>query len=186
MVRRSENFDLFFGRGASFFGNFDRPPPSEIIAREGIFGFHQIENRSLGEDVPAEIPGSWADVYDLVGGEHGFEVVFDDDDGIAEAAQVEKRLDEFMVIGRMQSDGGFVEDVDSSDEAGADLRGEPDSLGFASAQRGRGAIQSQILHPDADEKFEPFANFLDQLLSDQSVEFGQAEGFEIFERLFER
>jgi hypothetical protein len=66
-----------------------------------------------------------ADVDNVVGGEDGLAVMFDDEHRVAEVAQSGLRFDETRVVARMQPDAGLVEHVEDTDERGADLRREP-------------------------------------------------------------
>ena len=45
------------------------------------------------------------------------------------------------VVARMQADGRLVEHVEHAAQVGAELRGEPDALGFAAAERVGGAVE---------------------------------------------
>src|SRR5262245_6805358 len=60
----------------------------------------------------------------------------------------------------METDRGLVEDIKDADKAGANLRGEPDTLSLSTGQCGGCPIQGQIVQTDIDEKPEPLANLL--------------------------
>ena len=80
-----------------------------------------------------------ADVDDVVGGAHGVLVVLDDDQRVAEVAQAAERREQLVVVALVQSDGGFVEDIQHAHEARADLRGEADALRLTAGERRAGA-----------------------------------------------
>ena len=63
---------------------------------------------------------------------HGFAVVFDYDDRVAQIAQVAEGVDEFAIVAGVQAYTGFVEYVENTDEAGSDLCGEANALKFTS------------------------------------------------------
>ena len=50
-----------------------------------------------------------------------------------------ERLDEPAVVALVEADRRLVEHVEHADEAGADLRRQPDALGLAAGERGRRA-----------------------------------------------
>jgi len=77
----------------------------------------------------------------VVGLKYRFLVVLDHDDRIAEVAQPREGREQLPVVPLVQADGRFVEDVDHAHEAGADLRGEADALGFAAAEALRCPVQ---------------------------------------------
>ena len=56
------------------------------------------------------------DVDDMVGGEHGVLVMFDNDDAVADVAQFLEGVDKFPVVALVQSDAGFVEDIKNACE----------------------------------------------------------------------
>ena len=60
--------------------------------------------------------GTRTDVDDVVGMEHHVAVVLDDNDGVAQIAQLLQRTDEAVVVALVQSDAGLVEDVEHVDE----------------------------------------------------------------------
>ena len=78
--------------------------------------------------------GAGADVDDVVGQADRVLVVFDHDDGIAQVAQAGKRAQQAFVVALVQADRGFVEHVHHAHQAGADLAGQADALGFAARQ----------------------------------------------------
>src|SRR5712692_9195133 len=90
---------------------------------------------------------------------HGFCVVLDHHHRVAQVAQAEQGLEQAPIIALVETDRRLVEDIEDADEAGTDLRGEPDALAFSSGQRGGRPIQRQVIQTDVDEKPEPLANF---------------------------
>jgi hypothetical protein len=64
--------------------------------------------------------------------------VLDDDHGVAEVAQADQRLDEPAVVALVQADRRLVEHVEHADQAGADLRRQPDALRLAAGRRADG------------------------------------------------
>ena len=116
-------------------------------------------------------------IDNMVGRRHGLCVVLDDNDRIAEIAQSNERLQQPTIIALMKPDRRLVQNVEDTDESRPDLRGEPNALPLTARQRGGGAIQRQIIQADVIEKAQPFANFLQDPLRDESLSFGQFQGF---------
>src|ERR1043166_2465258 len=92
--------------------------------------------------------------------------MLDHKNGIAEIAQTFERFQEALVIALMQSDARFVENVKPPHQTRADLRGKPDSLGFAATERAALAIQAEIPQADVSQKAQPRANLLDDFRRD--------------------
>ena len=97
----------------------------EVLAGEALRGRITSSRPSRRHDVPAVDARARPEVDDVVGGAQGLLVVLDDDEGVADVAQVHERVDEPLVVALVEADGGLVEDVEHADEGGADLRGEP-------------------------------------------------------------
>ena len=66
------------------------------------------------DDFSAMNASARPDVYDMVGGEDGFFVMLDDDDGISEVAQMTEAFEESLIIAGMEADGGFVKHIDDA------------------------------------------------------------------------
>jgi len=54
--------------------------------------------------------------------------MFYDDDGVAQVAQFLEGVDEALVVALVESDAGFVQDVEDVDQLAAYLRGQSDAL----------------------------------------------------------
>jgi hypothetical protein len=95
----------------------------------------------------AVLPGTGADVDDVVGDPDGLLVVFDDDQGVAQVAEADQGLDEPLVVPLMEPDRGLVEDVEHPHQTRADLGGEPDPLRLPAGEGGRRPGQGQVVEP---------------------------------------
>ena len=73
-----------------------------------------------------------------------------------------QRLQQPVVVARMQADGRFVEHVEHAGQAAADLAGEADALRFAAGERRPGAVEREIIQPDIDEELQPAADLAQQ------------------------
>ncbi|OPZ73933.1 MAG: hypothetical protein BWY82_00934 [Verrucomicrobia bacterium ADurb.Bin474] len=67
--------------------------------------------------------------------------------GISLVAQTNQRVDQTLVIARMQPDGGFIEHVEHTGQVRAKLRRQTDALGLATRKRKGLAIQRQVFDP---------------------------------------
>ncbi len=122
---------------------------------------------ALADDFAAAHAGAGAEIDDRVGRPHRVFVMLDDDDRVAHVAQLRERVEQLLIVARVQADRRFVEDVEHADQAAADLPGQPNSLRFAARERRGGAIERQIFEPDVDQKPEPAANFLEHFGGDR-------------------
>ena len=86
--------------------------------------------------------------------------MLDDDDRVAEVAQVLQRLEQAGVVALVQADRRLVEHVEHAGQAGADLRGEADALALAARQRAGVARQGQVVEADIVEEAQPLADLL--------------------------
>ena len=124
----------------------------------------------------AVFAGAGAEVEDVVGLADGVFVVLDDEDGVAEVAEVFERVDEALVVALVEADGGFVEDVEDAAEAGADLGGETDALAFAAGERGGAAVEGEIAEADGVEEFEALDDLALEAVGDEAVATGEVHG----------
>ncbi len=147
----------------------------ELAGERGRIGHHLV-GRALGDDLAAMDAGGGADIDDVIGLADGVLVMLDDDDGVADVAQVLERAEQALVVALVEADGGLVEDVEHAGEAGADLAGQPDALALAARQRARGAGKRQIIQADIDEKVQPLADLLEDADGDLVLLLGQRFG----------
>ena len=110
-----------------------------------------------------------AHVDDVVGRAHGLLVVLHHDDGVAQVAQPQQRVDEPPVVALVQADGGLVQDVEDAHQTGADLGGQPDALGLSPGERAGAAVQAQVAHAHRLEEGQPLPDLLEHPRSDQPL-----------------
>ena len=111
---------------------------------------------------------TWSAVQDRV------LVVLDDDDRVAEVAQVLQRVEQARIVALVQADRGLVEHVEHAGQARADLRGEADALALAARQRAGVARQRQIVEADIVQEAQPLADFLQDAAGDLVLLGGSA------------
>ena len=78
--------------------------------------------------------GARAQVDHVVRLEDRLLVVLDDDDRVADVAQVAQRGEQAAVVPLVQADRRLIEHVHDTGEAGAHLAGEADTLGLAAGE----------------------------------------------------
>ena len=130
-------------RGTSIFRLPDKKRPRHAARLAGDF-----VGRADGDDFAAADAGAGAEVDDVVGGPHRVFVVLDDDDRVAQVAQVGERVEQPLVVARVQADRRLVEDVEHADQAAADLAGQANALRLAAGERRGGAVERQIFEAD--------------------------------------
>ena len=126
-------------------------------------------------DVAAVLAGAGPDVDHVVGDVDGLLVVLDDQDGVAQVAEAHQRLDQAPVVPLVQPDGRLVEHVQHTDEPAADLAGQPDALGLAAGQRGRRAVQVEVVEADVAQEADAGVDLLEHPLGDEHLALGQLE-----------
>ncbi len=108
---------------------------SDALARRICFG------RALRGDLAAVVAGAGAEVEQIIGGGDHFAVVLDQDQRVAQIAEMFQGLQQPAIVARMQADGRLVEDVEHAGQAAADLAGQANALRFAAGERRRRPAQ---------------------------------------------
>ena len=103
-------------------------------------------------DPAARLTRAGTDIHDPVGSLHRLLVVLDDDERVAQVAQALERRDELAVVALVQADRRLIQNVEDTDEAGADLRGQADTLCLASRQCARTARERQVGQAHVNEE----------------------------------
>src|ERR1700722_1703603 len=91
----------------------------EVFAGDGVGVGSDLCDGTGGEEMAAEFARAGAKVEEMVGGADDVGIVLDDEDGIAEVAEVLHDADELGGVSGVEADAGFVEDVEGADETGA-------------------------------------------------------------------
>ena len=79
-------------------------------------------------------------------------IMLDDENRVAQIAQAFKRGEQAVVVALVQADAGFIQNIKHAHERRADLRGEPDALRLAAAQRAALAIQREVAEADIPQE----------------------------------
>ncbi len=141
----------------------------EIAAGQRDVRLHDLLRGSRGDHMAAKLAGAGAQVDHIVGMADGVFIVLHHQHGITEVTQRFERLDQPLVVALVQPDRRFIEHIEHSTQARADLRGQADALPLAARERGGIAVQRQIAQPDRVEKLKPFHHFPAQTLGDQPL-----------------
>ena len=126
----------------------------------------EVLDRPRVDHLAAVLAGTRSDVDDPVGRGDGVLVVLDDDEGVAEVAQAGQGLDEPVVVALVQPDARLVEHVEDTDQARADLGGQPDPLRLAAGERARRAVEAEVVEADVEEEAEAGVDLLDDAFRD--------------------
>ena len=127
-----------------------------------------------------------SDVDQPVGGLHCLLIVLDDDDRVAEVTQPQQRVEQFLVVPLVQADRRLVEHVEHADEAGADLRGEPDPLCLAARQGRARPVERQVVESHVEQEAEAGVDLLEDEPRDRHVALGQLPVEQVLGQLADR
>ena len=116
---------------ASHGGNLYLQPSVQVVGGERVLLQH-VTVGTLKHHLTAQPSGTGSHINDVVGVFHHLLVMFHHDDGVSYVAQCLERTDEAAVVALVQTDAGFVEDIQHVDQLGADLGGQSYALALAS------------------------------------------------------
>ncbi len=80
-----------------------------------------------------------------------------------------ERVEQRLVVARVQADGRLIQHVEHAAQVRAELRREPDALRFAAAQRLGRAAEREVIEPDARHEFQPLADLRQDVRRDDAV-----------------
>jgi len=113
-------------------GEFSSVLCSERAARVGAFAVGYFFWCSCDDDLASTRAAFGPEIDDVIGITNYVEVVFDDDDGVAQVNEAPEESEQHFNIDKMQPRGGFIEEVEGLSGALArQLFGELHALGFA-------------------------------------------------------
>ncbi len=147
-------------------GTSIRSAPARILAGQALRLGKDRRQGAGGDDPPAADARSRAEVDQVVGRPHRVLVVLDHDHRVALVAELGQRVQQPVVVAGVQADRGLVEDVEHAHQPAADLAGQADPLHLAAGERGRGAVQRQVVQPHVLEESQPAADLLERLGGD--------------------
>ena len=96
------------------------------------FGGTDLLPGSLSDNFSPMDPCAWTEIDNMVGGAHGVFVMFDDKEGVTSVTKATEDAEKLLIVARVETDSGFIEYVEYALKIRTELRGEADTLGFAS------------------------------------------------------
>ncbi|MNJ44471.1 hypothetical protein D3C77_395250 [compost metagenome] len=75
-------------------------------------------------------PCAWANINNIIGGNHRILVMLHDDQRVPQIAHMRKGRDQPVIVPLMQPDAGLVQNIEDTHQTGADLRSQSDALSF--------------------------------------------------------
>ena len=94
----SRSAQILTTTGQSLSRHGDRSFSTDELSGHGIFAFGDFFGGSSGDEVSSGLSGSGSEVHEVVGGLHGIEVVFDDDDGVSEVSEVLEAVEQSVIV----------------------------------------------------------------------------------------
>src|SRR5579884_684194 len=159
-------------------GNIDAQIAAQIFRSERARKRLYLLHAAFGHDFAAVHAGARAEVDDVIGGLNRFLIVFDHDDGVADVAKLEKRVDELAIVALMQTDRRLIQHVQNAHQFRANLRREADALTLAAGERRRVAIEREIADADRIQETEAVAYFFENFSGDLLVAGRKRDRFE--------
>ncbi|ESS09576.1 MAG: hypothetical protein A07HN63_00783, partial [uncultured archaeon A07HN63] len=168
MLARAADQEFVFAL-AAVVGNRDLLATGEIVACERIVALADVVEVALYDNLAAAPARAGTHVDDRIGPADRLLVVFDDEQRVAEIAQPLEGVEQPVEITLVEPNRGLVEHVEHADEAGADLRRQPDALALATRQCRGLAVEREVVEPDLLHEAEAGSDLLENLLGDGSV-----------------
>jgi hypothetical protein len=131
---------------------FDLLLAAQVAAGDRGLAAHDLLGCALGHDFASQMAGAGAEVHEPVRRRHGFAIVLDHDQGVADVPQVAQGVQQFNVVALVQPDGGFIQNVEDAGEFGTHLGGQTDALGFSAGEGGALAAEGQVIQPTLTRK----------------------------------
>ncbi len=127
------------------------------------------------DDGSAQHACGGSEVDHVVGAADRFLVVFDHHNGIPDIAHADQGVQEPSVVALVQTNRGFVEDVDHAGEFRAHLAGQANALGLASRKARSGTVQGEVAQSHGFKKAQPGPNLLEDFAGDFAIRTLQAQ-----------
>src|SRR5690606_12610398 len=155
--------------------NLDAPSSAQIVRRDAALRAIERARRPFEHHLAAEVSRAGSEIDDVIGRTDRLLVVLHDDDGVSEIAQVSQRLDEPLVVARVEADARLVEHVGDPRELAAELARQTDALRLAAGERRPRAIEGEVLEPDVQEEREAAPDFAQRALRDGALGLAELE-----------
>jgi len=124
------NVDAAFLHRAALARLLDLRVATQVARGEGSFVCKQTFEVAFIHHATAELASRGADVENVIGRPHHLGVVFDDENSVADIAEIFEQANESIVVARVQTDRWFVEHVERADKRRAKIGCKLDPLRF--------------------------------------------------------
>ena len=129
----------------------------------------QLGGGALGDDLTAQPPGPGPkSSRPSALGDH-LAVVLDQQQGVAQVAELLQASEQAAIVAGMQPDGRLVEDIEHAAQPAADLGGQADALHFAAGERAGRPGQRQVVQAHVDEELDAVANLAEHFAGDLAL-----------------
>ena len=116
---------------APVFGNWDLFFSGNVLSGQRILGLEHGLGGAGKNSFAAMNTGTGSEIHHIVGGADGGLIMLDHNHSVAQVTQAEEGVEQAVVVSLVQSNTGFIEDVEDSHQAGADLGSETDALALS-------------------------------------------------------
>src|SRR2546427_9511459 len=131
MRPRAINLDLLRAWLATCRGQLYAEVVRKITTGERTGHFLNLGVGSGADNLAAIFPGPRSQIQNTVGGPHDIRIVLDNQDRVSQIAQVVQDLNQAMSVTAMKSNGGLIQHIECSYQAGTQRRGQLDALRLA-------------------------------------------------------
>ena len=159
-------------------GNGNGNLSGEIAAGERVGIGLDFGEHALGEKLAAEFAGAGTEVEQVIGGAQDVSVVLDNNDGVAQVAQLFKDMDQARSVARVQADGGLVEHVERAHEARTQRGGELNALRFAAGEGGGQAVEREVFEAHGIEEAQALADLIEDRAGNLLLHWRELQRFE--------
>ena len=149
---------------AAMLGNRDKFAAAKIGTGNRCRHLLNFFYRTLSYYFTAMLACSRTDVDNLVGSIHRFLVMLNNNQRIAQIAQMLECFQQLTVIALVQADARFVQNIQYACQAAAYLRCQTDALRFAAAERTGASVQRQVIKAYVIEELQACHNLLQHLM----------------------
>ena len=148
------------GRAAGREGNLSLARKKS--AGQGISGGRDFAGAALGDQFSPFGTGARTQFNQVVGTTESFLVVFHHQQRVTEIAERPEEIEKTGVIGRVQADAGFIENIKDAGQSATELGGQADAAGLTAGEGFHGPVESEIAEAEFFEKGEAMKDGLPQ------------------------
>ena len=151
---------------SALLGDRYRGPAAQVSAGQRLGRRLHFCGPADGCDFAAPFSRPGPEIDQMIGGLDDLSVMLDQNERVAQVAQMLERSEQAGVIAGVQSDRRLVEDIENTRQSAADLAGKTNALALAAGKRRRAASQAQVIEADVDQKFQAIAHLAQQVARD--------------------